>query len=137
MGDTTTIVLPLPPTTNKLWAPVRTRTGARMVKRAASADWAAQARRLVAQQSPAMIAGPFRAVILLPEGRFDIDGPIKSLLDACQAGGAIKNDKHCRSLHVDFDASREGTALVELIPIPPPQRQPVRTKGHAGKEPTS
>ena len=117
------VVLPLPPTVNKLWVPVATRRGARMVKRTASQDWADGAMRLVASQAPTRIDG----------------GRIKPLLDALQAGGAIRNDKYCRSLHVEIDDSREGTALIELtalLEIPPSQRQPARKKGAAGKEQT-
>jgi Holliday junction resolvase RusA-like endonuclease len=127
------IVLPLPPTGNKLWAPVRTRAGAKMVKRAASSDWAAEAKRLVRNAAPAPLPDYFHALIVLPETRADIDGRIKPILDACQAGGAIVNDRFCRSLHVEIDESREHTALIVLTPIPPPQRQPARTKGIAGK----
>lgn len=129
------ILLTLPPTGNKLWTPVRTRSGAAMVKRAASADWAAAAARDVARQAPVTIAGPFHAAIILPVTRADIDGRIKPLLDALQAGGAIANDRHCTRLLVELDASRQGTALIHLTPIPPQPHAPARTKGHARKEP--
>lgn len=129
------VVLPLPPTTNKIWAPVRTRGGAKMVKREAYADWSAMAAREVqAQRNGASINGPFRASLLLPEGRHDGDNLIKPLLDACQHGGAISNDRHCIGGTWDMDDTREGVALVVLIPIPPTQRQPARKKGTAGKE---
>lgn len=136
-GGAFPIVLTLPPTGNKLWAPVRTRRGAAMVKRAASADWAAAAARDVARQAPRTIPGPFHAAIFLPVTRADIDGRIKPILDALQAGGAIANDRHCTRLLVELDASRQGTALIHLTPIPPPSHAPTRTKGHARKEPTS
>lgn len=130
------IFLPLPPTGNKLWVPVRTRTGAKMVKRTASQEWADVAKRLVASQVAVPLPDYFSALIVLPETRADIDGRIKPILDACQAGGAIVNDRFCRSLRVEIDESREHTALIVLTPIPPPQRQPARSKGTAGKETT-
>lgn len=130
-------VLPLPPSTNKLWAPVRTTRGAKMVKRGAYADWCALAKREVqAQRGTAAITGDFRVAILLPEGRHDGDNFIKPLLDACQAGGAISNDRHCRGGSWDLDDTREGTALVEIYPIPPMRCAPARTKGNARLETT-
>lgn len=136
---TITLVLPLPPTTNKLWVPVRTAGGAKMVKRKAYADWSAMAQREVAQQrAGASFDAPFHAAILLPDdGPWDLDNLVKPLLDACQAGGAIKNDKLCRRLWVDCDDTRTGTALIELSPLPPIGRAPGWTKGSARMETTS
>ena len=132
------IVLPVPPTTNKLWAPVRTRNGARIVARTAYSDWKAMAKREVeAQREGAAITGEFRAAILAPEGAYDADNLIKPTLDACQAGGAIKNDKHCRGGSWDVDDTRAGTVLIVLTPIPPIARAPRRNRATARKEPTS
>lgn len=129
------IVLPVPPTTNKLWAPVRTRNGARFVSRASYADWKVAAKREVeAQRDGDSIAGKFRAAILAPEGAYDADNLIKPALDACQAGGAIKNDKHCIGGTWDVDDTRTGTVLVVLTPIPPQPHAPARTKGIARTE---
>ncbi len=112
------LILPLPPTTNKIWKPVRTAGGARMAKTTTYADWSAMAAREVKNQRAGLaISAAFRVAILMPEGRFDGDNLIKPLLDACQAGGAITNDKHCRGGSWDLDDTREGTALVELWPI--------------------
>lgn len=117
------IFLPLPPTTNKIWAPIRTKTGAKMVKRGVYADWSAMAAREVAtQRDGASINGPFRVALLLPEGRHDGDNLIKPLLDACQHGGAIANDRHCIGGSWDLDDTREGVALIVLTPIPPTRR---------------
>lgn len=135
------IVLPLPPTTNELWAPVRTKRGAKMVARTVYADWKARAKRLVEdQREGTAIKGGFRAAILVPEGGYDADNLIKPTLDACQAGGAISNDKHCIGGSWDVDDTRVGTVLIVLTPInpiPPSQRAPARTKGTARMEPTS
>jgi Holliday junction resolvase RusA-like endonuclease len=131
-----TILLPLPPTANKLWVPVRTAGGAKMVKRKSYEDWSAMAKREVAQQrAGAAISGAFHAAILLPDdGPFDLDNMVKPLLDACQRGGAISNDKLCRRLWVDADDTRTGTALVELTPLPPAGCAPGGTKGTARME---
>lgn len=132
------IVLPIPPTTNELWAPVATRKGAKMVARASYADWKAQAKREVeAQREGASLAGAFRAAILMPAGRYDADNLIKPTLDACQAGGAIRNDKHCIGGSWDVDDTRAGTVLIVLTPIPPIAGAPHRKQGLARKEPQS
>jgi Holliday junction resolvase RusA-like endonuclease len=129
------IVLPVPPTTNELWAPVATQRGAKLVARAAYRDWKAMAKREVeVQREGAAIRGGFRAAILTPEGAFDADNLIKPTLDACQAGGAIGNDKHCRGGSWDVDDTRVGTVLVVLTPIPPPASAPVRKRATARKE---
>ena len=108
------LILTLPPIVNKMWRPV----GGKLVKRGPSDDWAKAARwEVVAQRQGSTIGGHFAAVILLPESRADIDNRIKALLDACQAGGAISNDKNCRRLLVEIDDTREGTVLIELQPI--------------------
>lgn len=129
------IVLPIPPTTNELWAPVRTKAGAKMVARRVYADWKAMAKREVeAQRDGAAIRGEFRAALLMPEGAYDADNLIKPALDACQAGGAIKNDKHCRGGSWDVDDTRAGTVLIVLTPIPPTASAPHRNRAAARKE---
>jgi len=126
------IILPMPPTTNKLWAPVRTKRGAKFVSRDSYADWKAMAKREVEdQRDGATISGKFRAAVLMPEGAYDADNLIKPALDACQAGGAIKNDKHCIGGSWDVDDTRAGTVLIVLTPIPPLPRAPARNKGTA------
>lgn len=132
------LTLPIAPVVNKGWAPVRTRSGARLVKRTAAADWAAEAKWLVLnQRAGAQIADAFAATIIVPETRADIDARIKATLDACQHGGAIVNDKHCRRLVVEIDPGLPtGLMRVELTPLPPTARAPRRNKGTARKEPT-
>ncbi|WP_135470532.1 RusA family crossover junction endodeoxyribonuclease [Crenalkalicoccus roseus] len=111
--------LTLPPSVNRLWAPIRTATGARLVKRAAYRQWsAAAAREVLAQRAGVRILGAFGVTIRLPESRGDGDNLIKALLDACQAGGAILDDRHCRRWLVERDPSRRDTALIEITPIP-------------------
>lgn len=109
-----------------------------MVKRDAFASWMAEATTAIRlQRGAATIAGPFSALIVLPDIRGDIDNRVKPTLDACQHGGAIANDKHCRSLRVEIDDTRPPcTVLVELTPLPPTARAPRRNKGTARKEPT-
>jgi Holliday junction resolvase RusA-like endonuclease len=127
--DPIEIILTAPPSTNKIWAPVRTRTGAKFVKRTEYADWSAMAKREVeAQRAGFTIGGQFRASILVPAGRHDGDNFIKPTLDACQAGGAIANDRLCIGGTWDVDDTRQGTVLIVLTPIPPVVRAD-RNKG--------
>ena len=116
--DCITLILPLPPSINKAWVPIRTRTGAKLIKRAASKTWANAARWEVSiQRAHKQISVPFEAIIELPKMRGDVDNRIKQLLDACQAGGAISNDRLCQRLVVERDADREGNAYLTLRPI--------------------
>jgi Holliday junction resolvase RusA-like endonuclease len=116
-GDIT-LILPLPPSINKAWVPIRTRTGAKLIKRAASKTWANSARWEVSiQREQRQIAVPFEAIIELPKMRGDVDNRVKQLLDACQAGGAITNDKLCQRLVVEHDVDREGAVYLTLRPI--------------------
>jgi len=132
------IILPVPPTTNKLWAPVATRKGAKMVARDTYADWKAMAKREVeVQRDGAALDGAFRAAILMPAGAYDADNLIKPALDACQAGGAIVNDKFCLGGSWDVDDTRAGTVLIVLTPIPPAADAPRRKQGTARMETTS
>ncbi len=130
------ITLHIAPVVNKAWAPVRTAKGARLVKRSAAAEWAAEAKWMVLNQRAGQaIDGPFAATIIVPDTRADIDARIKATLDACQHGGAITNDKHCRRMLVEIDPGMcLGLMRVELTPLPPLARAPGRTKGTARKE---
>lgn len=136
--DPVAMTLPIAPVVNKLWAPVRTARGARFVKRSVAQDWADEARwRVAAERAGRTIDGEFAATIMFPETTADIDARIKPTLDACQHGGAISNDKHCRRLLVEIDPSLpRGLMRVVLQPLPPVERAPRRTKGTARKEPT-
>jgi len=112
------LFLPLPPSVNKVWQPVSTRKGARMIKRAASRDWANAARwEVLAQRLGQQIDQPFEAIIVLPKFRGDVDNRVKQILDACQAGGAVTNDKYCHRLVIERDDTREGNVEINLIPI--------------------
>jgi Holliday junction resolvase RusA-like endonuclease len=116
--DCITLILPLPPSINKAWVPIRTRTGAKLIKRAASKTWADAARWEVSiQRAQRQIAAPFEAIIELPKMRGDVDNRVKQLLDACQAGGAITNDRLCQRLVVEHDVDREGAVYLTLRPI--------------------
>jgi Holliday junction resolvase RusA-like endonuclease len=113
-----TLILPLPPSINKGWVPVRTSTGAKLIKRANSKAWANAARWEVSiQREQRQIAAPFEAIIELPKMRGDIDNRVKQLLDACQKGGAVTNDKLCQRLVVEHDVDREGAVYLTLRPI--------------------
>ena len=116
--DDIALILPLPPSINKAWVPVRTRTGAKLIKRANSKAWANAARWEVSiQREHKQIAAPFEAIIELPKMRGDVDNRVKQLLDACQAGGAITNDRLCQRLVVEHDVDREGAVYLTLRPI--------------------
>lgn len=128
-------VLAMPPGVNKLYKSQRTKRGSRIMKTEVSRDWAHRAQYDIdMQRAGAKLPYRFRALIVLPETAFDVDAPVKQLLDACQHGGAITNDKHCRAFSVEIDDTRPpGSVLVELTALPdiPPQPKQVRGKSVA------
>lgn len=138
MDELIELHLTLPPSVNKMWRPVRTPAGAKLVKTKAAEQWAAEAKQMVrAQCGGARIPGQFRVLIEFPDSLADIDNRIKALLDACQHGGAVGNDRDCRGLQAEIDESREHTARLVLTPIPPERRAPAGKQGSARMEQTS
>lgn len=125
------IVLEMPPGVNKLYEPALVknpktgRLGARIHKSAICKEWATYARgQVLYQRSGLTIPYRFKIELILPEAYTDSDAPIKETLDACQHGGAITDDKHCRGGTWAVDETRpRGIMLVRLIatddPIPP------------------
>jgi Holliday junction resolvase RusA-like endonuclease len=115
------IILPLPPSTNRMWRIMR----GRAVKSADYRAWKDGAALSIARQ----IAGDgplmhFTVAILMPPTRRDPDNSVKPFLDALQAGGAIQDDKRLRCLVLTVDDTRDPeTALIELrhAAAPPPK----------------
>lgn len=133
-----TFALPIAPCVNDLWMPIRTRRSAKLVKRGPAADWQASAITSIRiARAGVAIAGPFAALIEVPETPADLDACIKPLLDACQHGGAIRNDKFCRSLRVEIDPTMPAAICrIHLTELPPPVCAPRRKRATARKEPT-
>ena len=130
---TLSLILPRPPGVNNLYMPVRTRTGAKIILTQEARAWADRAAYLVRNQRAGQkIPHYFRVHILIPNNNFDSDAPIKEIIDACQHGGAVANDKLCRGGTWDFDDTREGdTILVELVALPGEAPEPKRKKALA------
>lgn len=116
-GDAFSIILPVPPILNHRLIPVRTGRTTRLVLNPKNRAWKAEATQLVRGQVSTPCQGAFRLEIFLPQDKTDIDAREKSLLDALQSGGAIRNDRDCIEKHTHIDASREGTALLIITPI--------------------
>jgi Holliday junction resolvase RusA-like endonuclease len=122
------IVLPLPPSANRIWRKMR----GHMVKSSEYRAWKDAAAQSIAHQLDG--DGPmlhFAAFIILPRCRIDPDNRIKPILDACQAGGAIEDDKHLRRLVLTVDDARDpDTALIQLsraeAPAPKPKAKRTR-----------
>lgn len=114
------LLLPMPPGVNNLYMPVRSgKYKAKFIKSDAARRWASQARYSVEEQRAGVqLPKRFRVSIFIAESNFDSDAPIKELLDACQHGGAITNDKHCRGGTWDVDDTlAPGCVVVELFAI--------------------
>lgn len=110
------LVLPLPPSANRLWR----RSGRRIHPSPDYDDWKARARLCLAQQGRgARIHGFYRMAIVLPATRKDADNLIKPLGDALQVAGIIQNDRLLRGLTLDVDETRDATTLrIDLWSVP-------------------
>lgn len=103
------LLLPMPPSANRLWRNNRLSPDYRAWKE--TAGWEAKA-QLVGVPP---IKGAFSVKIEIDPGRKDLDNMVKPLLDLCQSVGAIANDKHLMELHA-YRIEREGV-LVELTAL--------------------
>jgi Holliday junction resolvase RusA-like endonuclease len=105
---------------NELYRPTRTATGAAIRKSEKATAWASRAKYDVQIQRQGMaLPGRFRAHILIARGsKHDSDAPIKEVLDACQHGGAIVNDRLCEGGTWDYDDTLAGHIVrVELVSL--------------------
>lgn len=99
-------------------------------------DWRQEAQWQVAvQRQGVTLPYRFACLIVLPDNRkFDIEAGAKALLDACEKGLAVTNDKHCRDFHIVYDETREDdSVLVELRALPDvmPEKRKTRKKSVA------
>jgi Holliday junction resolvase RusA-like endonuclease len=107
VADPIILLLPLPPSANRIWR--NNRKSAEYRKWIEVAGWEAKTQLV----GIAQIKGEFSVKLEIDPGRKDLDNScIKTALDLCQAMGAIKNDKLCREIHV-YAVERQGL-LVEL-----------------------
>lgn len=103
-ADDIRLTLPFPPSTNKIWRPGKgtTKSGQEYIglfKRQPYRDWRAVAQRAVGEQRAGKhLSDRFGIEITVCVNRLDPDTCIKPVLDACQHGGAIRNDRRLRRL---------------------------------------
>lgn len=111
-----TLLLPEPPSANRLWRNITMGGKPRTLKSADYRKWLEVAAVAVAQQSAAdTIPGPYRIRITCPKQRRDLGNNEKPVSDLLQAAGVIADDKACEHITVRRDNAREpGHLLVEL-----------------------
>jgi len=114
------IVLPLPGSINKQWQPVVRGGKPTLIKRKPAAAWMEAAQwDVLRQRGGDSCPAGFAMRLVVPAARTDLDAQLKAVIDACERGGAVTNDKHLRRLLVERDESREpGTCLIELWALP-------------------
>lgn len=121
------LVLPQPPSANRLWRSGRTWGGQRVTHPSdeykawlTEAGW--EAKR---QAGACAIRGPYAMALSVPPSRRDLDNNVKPVGDLLQSVGLIENDRHLHCLLVAFDAGQGArTVRVELWPLttaPSPQ----------------
>lgn len=125
-GPTVTVTLGWPPSVNRYWRhPTRGKLAGRHLISAEGRQYRERAAlmiRIAMLQAglPSPVKAPVRCVIFAnpPDARRrDLDNVLKVLLDALQAGGAIRDDGDITSLVIEKDYSRtpRGAVLVEVM----------------------
>lgn len=116
----TKVLLPWPPSANRLWR----HRGKRVYRDPKYMAWITEAGWIVKTAGfQKKIIGPFRCEIALtpPDKRKrDLDNTVKPILDLFQTVGIIENDQWCHLLIVrlDLDAAKCG-ACVTVSPMRP------------------
>ena len=114
---TTTIRIPVPPASNKLWVPVRTGRGARLVKRKPYTAWLESVRPMIAVAWPHPPVEPWVVTeVTIVAGiawRRDLDSVLKATLDALE-GSVLSDDRYVGGLIVKRSGRPEDAGVVEV-----------------------
>jgi Holliday junction resolvase RusA-like endonuclease len=123
------LVLAEPPSANRIWRMWR----GRMRKSDEYRAWKdAQAASIAHQLGGDCALEWFGVAITIPPSRRDPDNGLKPILDALQAGGAVRNDRLLRHLSLKVDEDREpGTVAVAVWTAAPPKAKPKTRKARA------
>jgi crossover junction endodeoxyribonuclease RusA len=118
----TVIILPLPPSANRMWRMVR----GKVTKSPEYRAWKSEAAWSIAHQTGGQPPlEHYRLDVIVPATRRDPDNHLKAIGDALQAGGAIRNDKLLRALTLVVDDARElASVRIELTPADGPAAKP-------------
>lgn len=112
-----TITLPVPPSTNNLFATVPLRVGnkrtTKRIKTTSYKNWLDEARIAILQQRPPHITGRVSVDVQMrqPTASSDPDNRLKATLDALVAGSVIEDDRHVTDLRIRW-ADVEGCVVV-------------------------
>lgn len=114
--STFTVELPVPPSTNNLFA-TNSKTGRRFPSKEYDA-WRKEAAQMLMAQRARVAIGPVAITITVQEGRGDIDNRIKAVIDCLVLNGIIDGDtsKTVRSV-----TARWGDVVGALVEIAPAQ----------------
>lgn len=104
-----TLRLPVPPSTNALYANRKGGRGKGRYKTQRYKQWFIDAdwcyRRQWRDWKFHRISGPFTAEIKIPKTRGDADNRVKPILDFLVRRAITDDDKHCRKVSVEVDPS--------------------------------
>lgn len=106
----TELLLPYPPSANRLW--IRARKGMR--KSPAYVAWLFEAGLLAKSQRPKSVSGPYKLSIQAtrPDKRKrDLDNIIKPLADLLQTVGVIRDDCDCEMISARWVTAGEGVTV--------------------------
>lgn len=106
----TTITLPHPVSTNKLWRVVGKQ---RVIKSKAYRAWLDEAGWRLKEQKPTPVKGPVSVTIVVGKSRRDLDNATKGLLDLLVAHQIIEGDGPAcvRKLNLSVDESVDGVRV--------------------------
>jgi len=116
------LIVAEPPSANRIWRMFR----GRMSKSSEYRAWKDEAALSIGQQLGGDCALEWFSVsIILPTSRRDPDNSIKPILDALQAGGAVRNDRLLRRLSLSVDEDRApGTVAIAVWATEGPKPKP-------------
>lgn len=116
-----TILLPLPPSANRIWR----RAGRRVHLSGSYAAWKRVAGLMIAAAGIAPVAGPYALRLDLPERmRGDIDNRVKPVNDMLVLNGLVADDRLCRRIVIARDHSLPAASCrIGFAPIANPNEE--------------
>lgn len=126
--EAVTILLPVPPSVNRIYRHTRERGP---VKSDAYKAWIADAGWRLQQQRPGRVPGAYVLLLAVPRtSRMDIDNVAKAVSDLLQRHGVIENDREAVRVLMEWHAEHDevaatvrglsdGAALEPVAPVRP------------------
>lgn len=114
------LVIPFPPSANRLWRWGKTKDGRQMMMKSAEyRAWIEEAARWIAPQRRPEVSGAYRLTIIAnrpDRRRRDLGNLEKPISDALQSCGVIRDDCDAKIIHLEWsDAPPNAEATVSVF----------------------